>query len=121
MALLSLDSRFDFTIYTIQACHIVYPYLKLHINIFRSRRKQKKTKLCYALVRIHTPLSDSKVPFEEYKVSYAFLEKNLQNSKLLRYEIGKMTLFREPFHFSTTQGNMLPNATYPTYIKNVLE
>jgi hypothetical protein len=121
MTLLSLDPRFDFTIYTIQECHIVYPYLKLHINLFRSSRKQKKAKLCYALVRIHTPLSDSIVPFEEYKVSYAFLEKNLQNSKLLRCEIRKMTLFQELFHFSTTQGNMLANATYPTCIKNALK
>jgi hypothetical protein len=25
------------------------------------------------LVRIHTPLSDLRVPFEEYKVNYAFV------------------------------------------------
>jgi hypothetical protein len=121
MALLSLDPRFDFTIYAIQVCHFVYPYLKLHINLFRSRRKQKKAKHCYALVRIHTPLSDSRVPIEEYKVNYAFLEKNFQNSKLLRREIRKMTLFRELFHFSTTQENTLANATYSTRLKNVLE
>jgi hypothetical protein len=76
MALLSLDPRFDFTIYTIQACHIVYPYLKLHINLSRSRRKQKKAKLCNALVRIYTPLSDLRVPFEEYKVNHAFVLEN---------------------------------------------
>jgi hypothetical protein len=48
MALLSLDSRFNFTTYAIQVRYIVYPYLKLHINLFRSRRKQKegKTLLC---------------------------------------------------------------------------
>jgi hypothetical protein len=51
MALLSLDPRFDFTIYTMPVCYIVYPYLKFHIDLFRGRRKQKKAKLCYALVR----------------------------------------------------------------------
>jgi hypothetical protein len=91
MALISLDPRFDFTIYAIQVYHFVYPYLKLHINLFSSRRKQKKARHCYALVRIHTPLSDLRVPIEEYKVNYAFLEKNFQNSKLLRCEIRKMT------------------------------
>ena len=50
-----------------------------------------------------------------------FLDKNLQNSKLLRCEIEKMTLFQELFHFSATQGTMLANATYPAYVKNVLE
>jgi hypothetical protein len=78
MTLLSLDPQFDFTTYAIQLCFIVYPYLKLHINLFRSRRKQKKAKHCYALVRIYTPLSDLRVPFEEYKVNYAFLDKNFQ-------------------------------------------
>jgi hypothetical protein len=73
MALLSLDPRFDFTIYAIQVCYFVYPYLKLHINLFRSGRKQMKAKLCYALVRKYTPLSDLRVPFEEYKVNYAFI------------------------------------------------
>jgi hypothetical protein len=71
MVLLSMDPRFDFTIYAIQVCHFVYPYLKLHIKLFRSRRKQKKAKLCYALVSKYTPLSDLRVPFEEYKVIYA--------------------------------------------------
>jgi hypothetical protein len=42
------------------------------VNLFRSRRKQKKAKHCYALVRNYIPLSDLKVPFEEYKVNYAF-------------------------------------------------
>jgi hypothetical protein len=102
MALLSLDPQFDFTIYTIQACHIIYPNRKLHINLYRSRRKQKKAKLCYALVRIHTPLSDLRVPIEKYKVNYAFVCVNFQNSKLLRCAIRKMTLFQGLFHFSTT-------------------
>ena len=48
-------------------------------------------------------------------------EKNLQNSKLLKCEIGEMTLFQGLFHFLETQGNMLANATYPTGRKNVLE
>ena len=72
MALLSLDPQFDFTTYAIQVCYFVYLYLKLHVDLFRSRRKQKKAKHCYALVRIYTPLSDLRVPFEEYKVNYAF-------------------------------------------------
>jgi hypothetical protein len=93
MALLSLDPQFDFTIYALQVGCFVYPYLKLHINLFRSRRKQKKVKLRYALVRKYTPLSDLRVPFEEYKVNYAFVYEKLSNSKLLRCEIGKMTLF----------------------------
>jgi hypothetical protein len=73
MALLSLNPQFDFTTYAIQEGYIVYPYLKVHINLFRSRRKQKKEKFCYAVVRIHTPLSDSREPFEEYKVNYTFV------------------------------------------------
>jgi hypothetical protein len=73
-------------------------------------------------MRIYTLLSDLRVPFEEYKVNYAFLEKkNFQKSKLLWCEIGKMTLFRELFRFSITHGNMLANATDPTYVKNMLE
>jgi len=85
MALLSLDPQFDFTSYTIQVCYIVYPYLKLHINLFRSSRKQKKAKHGYALVRIYTPLSDLTVPFEEYKVNYAFFLR--KHSKL---QVAKM-------------------------------
>jgi hypothetical protein len=74
------------------------------------------------MVRIYTPLSDLRVPFEKYKVNYTFSwEKNFKNSKLLRCEIGKMTLFQELFCFSTAQGNMLTNATNPTCVKNVLE
>jgi hypothetical protein len=73
MVFLSLDPHFDFTIYAIQVCYFVYPYQKLHINLFRSRRKQKKAKLCYALVRKYKPLSDLRVPFEKYKVNYAFV------------------------------------------------
>ena len=73
------------------------------------------------MVRIYTPLSDLRVPLEEHKVNYAFLKKNFQNSKLLRCEIGKMTLFQEVSHLSTTQGNMLASATYLTCVKNVLE
>jgi hypothetical protein len=73
MALLSLDPRFDITIYAMQVCYFIYPYLKLHINLFRSRRKQKKPKYCYALVRKYTPLRDLRVPIEEYKVNYAFV------------------------------------------------
>ena len=45
---------------------------------FRSRRKQKKAKQYYALARKYTPLSDLRVPFEEYKVNYAFLKKTLK-------------------------------------------
>jgi hypothetical protein len=67
MALLSLDPRFDFTTYAIQVCYIIYLYLKPHINLFRDRRKQKKAKHYYALVRIYTPSSDLRVPFESIK------------------------------------------------------
>ena len=106
MTLLSLDPRFDFT-----TCNTSMLYClslpKAPHKPFRSRRKQKKKKLCYALVRKYTPLSDLRVPFEEYKVYYAFSWEKFKNSKLLRREIGKMTLFQELFHFSTTQGNML--------------
>jgi hypothetical protein len=81
--------------------------------------KRRQTLLC--LVRKYTPLSDLRVPFEEYKVNYAFVCENFQNSKLLRCEIRKMTLFQGLFHFLTIQGNMVANATYPTRVKNVLE
>ena len=121
MTLLSLDPRFDFTTYAIQVCYFVYPYPKLYINLFRSRRKQKKAKLCYALVRSYTPLSDLRVSFGEYKVNYAFLEKNFQKLQVTKMRFGKMTLFQELFRFSTTQGNMLANTTNPTCVKIVLE
>ena len=85
MALLSLDPRFGFTTYAIQVCYIVYPYLKPHINPFRDRRKQKKVKHYYALLRIYTPLSDLRVPFEEYKVNYAF-----SLEKLSKLQVTKM-------------------------------
>ena len=43
-------------------------------KLFRSR-KEKKALLWCALVRNQTPFCDSRVPFEEYKVNYAFLVK----------------------------------------------
>ena len=92
MALLSLDPLFDFTTYAIQVCYIVYPYLKPHINLFRDRRKQKKAKHYYALVRIYTPLSDLRVPFEEYKVNYAF-----SWEKLPKLQVAKMWNWEEDF------------------------
>ena len=92
MTLLSLDPQFDFTIYAIQVCYFVYPYLKLHINLFRSRRKQKKAKHCYALVWIYRPLSDLRVPFEEYKVNYAF-----SWEKLLKLQVAKMWNWEDGF------------------------
>jgi hypothetical protein len=120
MAPPSLHTRFDFTTYAIQVCYIVYTYLKLHINLFRSRRKQKKAKHCYALVRIYRSLSDLRVPFKEYKVNYAF-----SWEKLPKLQVAKMwnweDLFQELFYFWTTQANMLANATYPTCVRNVLE
>ena len=121
MAPLSLNPWFDFTTYAIQVCYIVYPNLKLHINLFRSRRKQKKAKHYYALVRIYTHWMIWECHLRSIKWTMLFLKKNFQNSELLRCEIGKMTLFWELFHFSTTQGNMLANATNPICIKNVLE
>jgi hypothetical protein len=45
MTLLSLDPRFDFTIYAMQVCYFVYPYLKLLINLLEvgeNKRRQKK-------------------------------------------------------------------------------
>jgi hypothetical protein len=71
MALLSLDPRFDFTIYAMQVCYFLSLPKAPH-RPFRSRRKQKKVELRYALVRKYTPLSDLRVPFEEYKVNYTF-------------------------------------------------
>ena len=121
MSLLSMDPWFDFTTCAIQVCYFAYPYLKLHINLLEVGENKRRQKHCYALVRKYTPLSDLRVPFEEYKVNYAFAWENFQDSKLLRCEIGKRTLFQELFHFSTTQGNMLANTTYPTCVKNVLE
>jgi hypothetical protein len=38
---------------------------ELHIKLFKSRKK-KKVMLSYAFVRKHIPLSDLRVPFEEY-------------------------------------------------------
>jgi hypothetical protein len=72
-----------------QVCYFVYPYLKLHINLLEVGENKRRQKLCYALVRKYTPLSDPRVPSEEYKVSYAFICENFQNSKLLRCEMGK--------------------------------
>jgi hypothetical protein len=85
-----------------------YPYLKLHINLLEVGESKRWQKLCYDLVRKYTPLSDPRVPFEEYKSELCFcLKKHAKTPKLLRCEIGKITLFCELFYLSTTQGNML--------------
>jgi hypothetical protein len=99
----------------------LFIYLKLHINLLEVGENKTRQNICYALVRKYTPLSDLRVPFEEYKVNYVFSEEKLSKLQVLRCEIGKMTLFQELFHFSTTQENMLANATYPTCVKNGLE
>jgi hypothetical protein len=49
------------------------------------------------------------------------LSENIKNSRLPRYEFGKITSLRELFHFLTAQGYRLANATYPTCVRNVLE
>jgi hypothetical protein len=47
MALLSLDSQFDFTTNVMQVHCFVYPYLKLHINLLEvGENKRGKTSLC---------------------------------------------------------------------------
>jgi hypothetical protein len=42
MALLSLDPQFDFTTYAMQVCYIVYPYLKLHINLIEVGENKRR-------------------------------------------------------------------------------
>jgi hypothetical protein len=42
MALLSLDPRFDFTIYTMKVCYFVYPYLKLHIDLLEVGENKRR-------------------------------------------------------------------------------
>ena len=51
MTQLSLDPRFDFTIYALQVCSGFLLTYKLHISL--SRRKRKRHNIFIALVRIH--------------------------------------------------------------------
>ena len=99
MALLSLDPRFDFTTYAIQVCYFVYPYLKLHINhleVGENKRRQNIAMPWWGSIH-HWVIWECLL--RSIKWTMLFLDKNLQNSKLLKYEIGKMTLFRELFCF----------------------
>jgi hypothetical protein len=42
MELLSLDPQFGFTTYAIQVSYFVYPYLKLHINLFEVGENKRR-------------------------------------------------------------------------------
>jgi len=93
MALLSLDPQFDFTIYAIQVCYFVYSYLKLHINLLEvgeNKRRQNIAMPRWGSIH-HRVIWECHL--RSIKWTMLFLEKNFQNSKLLRCEIGKMTLF----------------------------
>jgi hypothetical protein len=123
----SKSMTFSLSIFALNLQYMQYKYAiilslpELHINLFRSRMK-KEGKIVLWLGKDHTPFSDLRVPFEEYKwCMHIFCWKLLKNSRLLRCENGKLTLLRQLFHFSTTQGYMLANATYPTCVRNALE
>ena len=65
---------------------------KLHICFLEVRRK--KALLWYALVRNQTPLSNLRVPFEEYMWTMFYFKRlqNLQVTKMWKWE--EITLFR---------------------------
>jgi hypothetical protein len=121
MTLLSLDPWFDFTSNAMQVQCFVYPYLKLHINLLEvgeNKRRQNFAMPWWGNIH-HWVIWECHL--RSIKWTILLFERNFQKLQVLRCEIGKMTLFRELFHFSTTQGNMLANTTNPTCVKNVLE
>jgi len=88
---------------------------------FRNRKKQKKTKQCYALVRNHTPLSDMRVPFEEYKWTMPFLVKTLKKKLVSKMWVWEDDFASKLFHFLAAQRYMLADARYPTHKMFVLQ
>jgi hypothetical protein len=75
MAFFSMDPLFDLAIYAMQVCFTLF-LAKLHISLLEVGRKANIN----ALVRIYTPLSDLRVPFEE-KFELSFNCKSYKNSK----------------------------------------
>jgi hypothetical protein len=66
MIFFSMDPLFDLAIYAMQMC-FTFILPKLHISLLEVGRKANIN----ALVRIQTPLSDLRIPFEEkYELSF---------------------------------------------------
>jgi hypothetical protein len=75
MIFFSMDPLFDLAIYAMQVWFtLILP--KLHISLLEVGRKANIN----ALVRMYTPLSDLRVPFEE-KYELSFQLQNYKNSK----------------------------------------
>ena len=62
-----MDPLFDFTIYGMQVCHALIPYLELHIGFIFSKEVKKANT---ALVRKPYTLSDSRGSFEELSLGF---------------------------------------------------
>ena len=76
MICLSMDPLIDFTIYGIQVCHVLMPYLELHNDFILSKEVQKSNT---APVRKLYTLSDSRGSFEEHDIGFKKnLKENLQ-------------------------------------------
>ena len=69
---------FDLAIYTMQVCLTLSLPRAPHMPI----RSRKERQIIKALVRVKTPLSDLRVPFEEkFELSFDLQKKNYKNSK----------------------------------------
>ena len=76
MICFSMDPFFDFTIYGMQVCHVLIPYLDLHRS-FILVGENKKGKYCLGKEIIK--LSDSRGSFEELSLDFKIFSKdNLQ-------------------------------------------
>jgi hypothetical protein len=85
MALPSLDPRFDFTTYAMQVCYFVYPYIKLHLNLLEvgeNKRRHNFDMPWWGNIH-HWVIWECHL--RSIKWTMLFLEKNLQNSKFLRW------------------------------------
>jgi hypothetical protein len=78
-----MDPLFGFTIYEMQVCHVIIPYLELHKGFIFSREEPKANT---ALVRKPYTLSYLRESFEELSLDFKNLFKRTPPDGLLIYE-----------------------------------
>jgi len=106
-----MDLLFDLAIHAIQVCLTLILPRAPH-KLIRSRKERQSIN---ALVRLYTPLSDLRVPFEE-KYELCFQLQKLQKLQIC-FMGGSDDLVSKLFHFSTTQCDMVATSKSTTYEK----
>ena len=70
-------------------------------------RSKKKRQIIKAMVRVKTPLSDLRVPFEvKFELCFDLQKKIIKTPSMLHCWV-VMPGCLKPFHFSTAQGDMV--------------